>query len=179
MGKLSEYARRFGLKFSHFGSNTNGHDVKAFGDTTGKYVEWDASADTLDVEGTLKLNTVALTATATQINKEAARYVVTSRNGAAGQKVCSTNGITSIVGGTGIADMTLAAPSPGDVAIIRIASISSGSVVVTCGTGVKIDGTSLNTITFDAANEQIMLAYESATKWVTVANIGGVALSTV
>lgn len=51
MGFPSEYKRNFGYKFSHFGSNTNGHDLKAFGDTTGKYFMWDASADTLIAVG--------------------------------------------------------------------------------------------------------------------------------
>lgn len=55
MGKPSEYGRNFGYKFSHFGSNTNGHDIKAFGDTTGKYFMWDASADTAYVVGTLSV----------------------------------------------------------------------------------------------------------------------------
>ena len=40
-----EYGRHFGLKQSHFGADTKGHDLKAFGDTTGKYFQWDASAD--------------------------------------------------------------------------------------------------------------------------------------
>lgn len=45
MGKPSQYGRDFGYKYSNFGSNTNGHDVKAFGDTSGKYFLWDASLD--------------------------------------------------------------------------------------------------------------------------------------
>ena len=49
----SKYGRFFKYMKSYFGSDTYGHDVKAFGNTTGKYVEWDASADTLNVVGTL------------------------------------------------------------------------------------------------------------------------------
>ena len=57
MGKTySAHGRHFDLKESHFGADTKGHDLKAFGDTTGKYVFWDASADTLYVVGTLNLN---------------------------------------------------------------------------------------------------------------------------
>lgn len=56
MGKPNQYGRNFGYKFSNFGSDTNGHDVKAFGDTTGKYFMWDASANTLYVVGTLSLD---------------------------------------------------------------------------------------------------------------------------
>ncbi len=49
--------RHFGSKYSHFGENGKGHDIKAFGDTSGKYVFWDASANTLHVEGTLDVTT--------------------------------------------------------------------------------------------------------------------------
>lgn len=50
-----DYKRHFGYKHSDFGSDTYGHDVKAFGDTTGKYFLWDASADTAYVVGTLSV----------------------------------------------------------------------------------------------------------------------------
>lgn len=56
MGKPYQFGRKFEYKYSHFGTNTNGHDVKAFGDTSGKYFMWDASADTLYVVGTLSLD---------------------------------------------------------------------------------------------------------------------------
>lgn len=49
----TEHGRNFGEKKSHFGQDTFGHDVKAFGDTTGKYVFWDASADTFYIVGAL------------------------------------------------------------------------------------------------------------------------------
>lgn len=66
---LSGHGRDFGVKYSNFGSDTNGHDVKAFGDTTGKYILWDASADTFYVVGTLSLDGTALTATIAEINR--------------------------------------------------------------------------------------------------------------
>lgn len=47
------YNRHFGAKYSHFGEDTKGHDVKAFGDTTSKYFFWDASDNTLYVAGTI------------------------------------------------------------------------------------------------------------------------------
>lgn len=50
------YNRHFGWKYSHFGEDAKGHDLKAFGDTTGKYVFWDASADTLYIVGNLSLD---------------------------------------------------------------------------------------------------------------------------
>jgi len=52
----TKHGRNFGMKASHFGKDTFGHDVKAFGDTTGKYVMWDASANTFYVVGTLSLD---------------------------------------------------------------------------------------------------------------------------
>lgn len=91
-------------------------------------------------------------------------------------KACATQGLNIIAGGTGIADITIGLPSPGARCVIRIGSLSSGSVVVTCsGT---FDGTN-NTATFDAANEALVLVYDSATAWAIEANIGAVALSSV
>ena len=53
MANLSEYGRHFGYAESIFGSDTKGHDLKAYGATTGKYIFWDASADTLYITGTV------------------------------------------------------------------------------------------------------------------------------
>lgn len=50
------YNRHFGYKFSTFGEDTKGHDVKAFGDTTGRYMLWDASADELILTDSVSLN---------------------------------------------------------------------------------------------------------------------------
>ena len=49
------YRLNFDFKSTTGGADTYGHDMKFFGDTTGKYVHWDASADTLYVVGTLDL----------------------------------------------------------------------------------------------------------------------------
>lgn len=131
----------------------------------------------LDKDGALYQSGTKLTATAAQINKLYSRFTVTALDGSTGKKACATNGVSAITGGTGIADMTLAAPSDGDVATIRIDSLSSGSVVVTCAEGVTLDGTN-DVATFDAAGETLVLAYKSATQWQIVLNIGAVALST-
>ena len=81
MGKPWEYKRNFGEKFSYFGTDTNGHNLKCFGETTSKYIEWDASADTLNVVGTLALTgTVGLTGDlelATGQNVKGSRFTVT------------------------------------------------------------------------------------------------------
>lgn len=43
--------RHFGAGYSTFGEDGKGHDVKAYGDTSGKYMEWDASANKMTVSG--------------------------------------------------------------------------------------------------------------------------------
>ena len=129
-------------------------------------------------DGKFYMNGTAVNLTAAAINKIASWNTVTALNGTAGKKACVTNGVSSITGGAdGIADMTLAAPSAGDQATIRIDSLTDGkTVVVTCAAGVTVDGTN-DIMTFDAAGESIVLAYKSATQWQIVLNVGGVALS--
>jgi hypothetical protein len=102
---------------------------------------------------------------------------VKSTSGASGQKACLTNGLTIITGGTGIADMTLAAPQPGHRAVIRIATISSGDVVVKTPSGVTFDGTN-NTATFNAAEDKISLVYNTSTAWAVESNVSVVLSST-
>lgn len=97
--------------------------------------------------------------------------VVSSTN-----KACILNGLNIVTGGTGIADATIGLPSPGFRCTIRIGSITSGSVVVTCVNG-TFDGTN-NTATFDAPNESLTLVYNTATAWAIESNVGGVVLAT-
>lgn len=89
------------------------------------------------------------------------------------------SGVNLVTGGTGIADFTLAAPEVGCLCTIRIDTISSGTVVVTTGSGITIGAGTVNTATFDAAEDVLVLAHTSATQWDVVTNIGSVALSTV
>jgi hypothetical protein len=91
-------------------------------------------------------------------------FLVRSTNGA-----LITNGFNVITGGTGLASLTLAAPEPGVKCVINIATISSGTVVVTTAVGTTFDGTN-NTATFNAANDQLVLVYSSATQWQVVYN---------
>lgn len=58
MSNTNKHGRSFGYKTNIFGSDAHGADVKAFGDTTGKYVEWDSSADTFNVVGTIAITGV-------------------------------------------------------------------------------------------------------------------------
>lgn len=90
----------------------------------------------------------------------------------------ATSGVNLITGGTGLSALTIAAPVAGDRCEIRVASLSSGNVVVTCGAGVTLDGTN-NTATADAAGEALLLIYHSANRWQIVENVGSVALSSV
>lgn len=92
-------------------------------------------------------------------------YLVRSTNGA-----LLVNGFNVVVGGTGLSGLTLAAPQPGVKCVINVASISSGAVVVTTASGITFDGTN-NTATFNAANDQLVLVYKSATEWQIVSNI--------
>lgn len=126
--------------------------------------------------GKMYIDGEAVTLSAEAINKIASWNTVTALDGSAGKRACVTNGVSAIAGGTGIANMTLGAPSPGDQATIRIDSITSGNVVVTCAAGVTLDGTN-DVATFDAAGETLVLAYKAANTWQVVMNIGGVTLS--
>jgi hypothetical protein len=123
-------------------------------------------------------------ANAASIATEAANVDVLQSNnsirtidGSTGQKACSINGVTLITGGTGIADLTLAAPASNSHIVIRLASISSGSVVITTATGVTFDGTN-NTCTMNATDDWIELVYVSATAWGVVRS-NSVSLSSV
>jgi hypothetical protein len=132
------------------------------------------SGGALDIEtgGALKLAGVDKTA----ILGKLTGLTIAALDGSTGKTACLTNGLTVIAGGTGIAGMTLAAPSPGDVAIIRIDSLSNGSVIVTGGTNVKLSGTNIKA-TFDAVNETLMLVYKAANTWEVALNVGGVVLA--
>lgn len=133
-----------------------------------------ASGGSIDIEsgGALKLAGTDKTAILAKLTG----LTVAALDGSAGKKACLTNGLSVITGGTGIADMTLAAPSPGDVAIIRIDTLTSGSVVVTGGASVKLSGTNVKA-TFDAANEALVLVYKAANTWEVALNVGGVVLA--
>ena len=93
-------------------------------------------------------------------------------------KACITNGLNIVAIGTGLADATLAAPSPGHECTIKIGSRTSGNGVVTTPTGITFDGTN-NTATFDAVDEALVLVYEDFNKWAIKLNVGGVVLSSV
>ncbi len=124
--------------------------------------------------GALKLAGTDITAKLAEL--AVTGFPVVALDGSAGKKTCLTNGLSVIAGGTGIADMTIGAPVPGDVAIIRIGSLTSGNVVVTAATNVKLSGNNVKA-TFDAAEEALVLVYKAANTWEVALNIGGVVLA--
>lgn len=136
---------------------------------------------TFDTGGSLYQVGTKVTSNANVLNGMTATYqnrALTTINGGAGQKACNVNGLTVVTGGTGIADLTLAAPTEGARAVIRIGTLSSGNVVVTTAAGVTLNGTN-NTATFNAVDEALVLIYKAANTWEVELNVGGVALSTV
>jgi hypothetical protein len=70
------------------GANTDGHDVKFFGNGDGKYVEWDESADELEVKGTLSIS-----------NRSTSEI---TNNGSSGREILQFRGKTSLSDGAGI-----------------------------------------------------------------------------
>jgi hypothetical protein len=57
--------RHFGYGQSHFGEDGNGHDLKVFGDTSGKYMLWDASSDAVSIVGGLTVSDGTITGNVT------------------------------------------------------------------------------------------------------------------
>lgn len=157
-------------------------------DTIWKFKVNDGTDRTIfDEAGYLYQRNTKITASATNLNAVTAGVIssataagnnteVTEVDGSEGSKACAVNGLTLIEGGTGIADLTLAAPTAGAVAILKLDSVTSGNIVVTCATGVTFDGTN-DIATLDAAGESLILFYKSATEWAIAMNVGSVALS--
>ena len=130
-----------------------------------------------DSDGSLYQGGTKVTATAAALDAATAALAnrgVLATSGVT--KACLVNGLTVIAGGTGIADLTIAAPTIGARAVIRIASIASGTVVVTTTTGVTLNGTN-KIATFNAAEDALVLVYKAANTWEVELNAGAVVLS--
>jgi|GEM_PF-2961176 len=156
-------------------------------DTIWKFKVSDGTVRTVfDEQGYLYQRDTKLTASASEINSLStqisnvgtlmANTSVTEVDGSEDNKACSPFGLTIIEGGNGIADLTLAAPAVGAVATIKLDSITSGSVVVTCATGVTFDGTN-DVATFETAGDTLVLYYKAADEWFVAENVGAVVLS--
>tara|TARA_R100001163_G_scaffold54203_1_gene41532 strand:- start:403 stop:1392 length:990 start_codon:yes stop_codon:yes gene_type:complete len=70
------------------GVDDTGHDVKFFGATSGKYMEWDESADELEVKGTLSIS-----------NQSTSEI---TNNHVSGREILQFRGKTSLTDGAGI-----------------------------------------------------------------------------
>jgi hypothetical protein len=147
-------------------------------DTIYKFKVNDGTERTVfDENGYLYQRNVKLTASGADMNATSAMVLnqgVKAVSSAA--KACSVNGLNVVAGATGLADATLGAPTVGARCVIRIGSLSSGDVVVTCATGVTLNGTN-KIATFNAAEEALVLVYKAANTWEIESNIGGVAIS--
>jgi hypothetical protein len=95
------YNRHFGYKFSHFGEDTYGHDVKAFGDTTSRYVLWDASADKMYVRGYIDSQVTEAAAVTTDKRGFYVTITNSSSNGTGGLRAIEAKARASSVAGTG------------------------------------------------------------------------------
>jgi hypothetical protein len=78
MGLPQDKGRYFGYKRSVFGKNGNGHQIIAFGDTVGKYLQWDNTNNVLNIVGDISINGSTLGAVSRISNLTAATLTVTS-----------------------------------------------------------------------------------------------------
>jgi hypothetical protein len=145
------YNRHFGSKQSVFGEDTKGHDVKAYGDTTGKYVQWDASDDALNVYG--KLNQVY-------------QHIVPMESASSATNMVNygVSTITSTSGGGAV--FPLAAPVAGvKKTIIRLEGAATArTIYIKASTsGITFDGT--NNICVMTLAGSLNLVGVSATRW--------------
>jgi len=124
------------------------------------------------IEGTVYLGSVQVAA-----NKLANVVISNDITEYSSNSAIDVSGVAMIAGGTGLANMTLAAPEEGCSCEIVLESITSGDVVVTTASGVTFDGTN-NTATFDASGDFLRLGYKSATEYKIIEN-NSVALSSV
>ena len=90
-------------------------------------------------------------------------------------KVLITNGLNLVTGGTGIADLSLPAPSPGHRCVIRVVQRTSGDIDVDAATGTTIDGTNASA-RFDAVDESLTLVYKDHNEWAIEMNQGSVTI---
>jgi len=91
--------------------------------------------------------------------------------------VLATSGIALVTTGTSPdVAMTLGAPTKGTQVRVKLVVDGGANLVITTDLGITFDETN-STATLDAASEELVLGYKSATEWIIVENIGAVALS--
>lgn len=138
-----------------FGDGTESFDVWVYGSAAANYLLWDASANTLSLQGGAYLEPTAIT-----------------DPGDEGAIPVTVGGYVPLVTG-GAETRTLAAPSyPGQELLLYLKT-DQGNCVITCATGVNQTGNTR--ITFDTAGDIVLLkAIEvgANNRWRVVVNDG-------
>ena len=143
---------------------------------------------TLTASGVVSLTDVlnvtgVLTTTAEQVSNGGIQIAATKGLGFTGQDYTSDGAIATkglvTLSKTGTLAMTLAAPVAGDLLIIHDKANGSADnhVVSADAASAKFDVSGNDILTFNAADETVVLLGVSATRWVIIENIDSVALS--
>lgn len=192
MGKASQYGRNFGYKESNFGSDTNGHDVKVYGDTTGKYFMWDASLNKFVVIGDMaQTGTQVLTGAHSaslgytgNVTGNVAGYAVKSE-----ARTATATGATTGTISAGTTHVVVTSLDANHIIILPTPVVGLKITLINGATGYEIRSSSPTTIGINggveanaesaiAANMIIKLECVSATNWigssVTAAGVVGV-----
>ena len=140
------------------GVDDTGHDVKFFGATSGKYMEWDESADQLEVLGDFDVTGTASVTGTLQVKNGATsagkiEFYEDSDNG--------TNKVTLIVPAS-TADITLTLPSSDGDAGQAMITDGSGNLSFTTLGGAYNDW-SVKTTTYTASNKDQLIANHAST----------------
>ncbi len=134
------------------GVDDTGYDVKFFGATSGKYMEWDESADQLEVVGTATVDgTLQLKNGSTSAGK--IEFFEDSDNG--------TNKVT-LIGPASTSDITLTLPSSDGDAGQAMITDGSGNLSFTTLGGAYNDW-SIKTTTYTASNKDQLIANHAST----------------
>ncbi len=140
------------------GVDDTGYDVKFFGATSGKYMEWDESADQLDVTGDLDVTGTATVTGTLQVKNGATsagkiEFFEDSDNG--------TNKVT-LIGPASTADITLTLPSSDGDSGQAMITDGSGNLSFTTLGGAYNDW-AVKTTTYTAVNKDQLIANHAST----------------
>jgi len=140
------------------GVDDTGYDVKFFGATSGKYMEWDESADQLDVTGDLDVTGTASVTGTLQVKNGATsagkiEFYEDSDNG--------TNKVT-LIGPASTSDITLTLPSSDGDSGQAMITDGSGNLSFTTLGGAYNDW-SVKTTTYTASNKDQLIANHAST----------------
>lgn len=160
------YNKHMGYKYMTLGEDTYVHDFKAYGDTTSKYIFWDASADSFYIAGTLYLNGTAITATAAEINSVAdasARVVNCTAATLTLDPATHGNKVVTLNKADGIAITLPAATGSGvKYTLVVGTTITSGAITITttsvyAGSAILTNGATVDAYNPGASDEIITM----------------------